>query len=107
MVLPVGNYGVLSGSYTTPLPPSGQDQSVNKAGIVAVEAVLKDARKLAKNLSPEKRAEVEKICDEISKLLEELRELQARGEVHVYNYIGLHAILGYIGNSSILGNFHC
>ena len=57
---------------------------MNKAGIVAVEAVLKDARKLAKNLSPEKRAEVEKICDEISKLLEELRELQARGEVHVY-----------------------
>ena len=54
---------------------------MNKKGLQAVEAVLKDARRIAKTLSPEKRTAVEKICSEIEALARELAELQAKGQV--------------------------
>ena len=54
---------------------------VNKRGIQAVEEVLKEARRLARGLPPEKREAIEKICSEIEALMKELADLQARGEV--------------------------
>ena len=54
---------------------------VNKRGIQAVEEVLKEARRLAKGLPPEKREAIEKICTEIESLMKELAELQANGQV--------------------------
>ena len=47
----------------------------------AVEAVLKDARRIAKSLPVAKRAEIEKICSEIEALAKELADLQAKGLV--------------------------
>lgn len=43
--------------------------------------MLSDARKFAKTLPAEKKAAIEKICSEIESLMQELAELQARGEV--------------------------
>ena len=43
--------------------------------------MLKEARRLARGLPPEKREAIEKICTEIEALMKELAELQARGEV--------------------------
>ena len=60
---------------------TGQDSETDKKGLEAVEAVLRDARRIAKTLSPAKRAEVEKIISEIEALAKELAELQARGLV--------------------------
>lgn len=57
---------------------------MNRAGILAVESVLKEAKRIAKTLSAEKRAAIEKLCAEIDVLSKELAELQARGEVCVY-----------------------
>lgn len=54
---------------------------VNKRGIQAVEEVLKEARRLAKGLPPEKREAIETICSEIESLMKELAELQAQGKV--------------------------
>ena len=54
---------------------------MNRRGIQAVEEVLKEARRLAKGLPPEKREAIEKICTEIEALMKELAELQAKGEV--------------------------
>ena len=54
---------------------------MNKAGLEAVQEVLKEARKLARGLAPDKKAAIEQICDEIDSLMRELAELQARGEV--------------------------
>lgn len=59
----------------------GQDPETDKKGIEAVEAVLKDARRIAKSLPAAKRATVEKICSEIEALTKELADLQARGLV--------------------------
>ena len=61
--------------------PLGADAELNKRGIQAVEEVLKEARRLARGLPPEKREAIEKICTEIEALMKELAELQARGEV--------------------------
>ena len=47
----------------------------------AVEAVLREARRMARGLPAEKRAAIEAICSEIDQLARELAELQARGEV--------------------------
>jgi len=49
----------------------------------AVEAVLKEARKIAKTLAPEQRTVIEQLCSEIEALSKELAGLQARGEVCV------------------------
>jgi len=46
----------------------------------AVEAALKEARKIAKTLAPEQRTVIEQLCSEIEALSKELAELQARGE---------------------------
>ncbi len=46
-----------------------------------MKAVLKDARRLAKGLSSEKKAFIDELCSEIESLAKELEELQARGEV--------------------------
>ena len=43
--------------------------------------MLKEARRLARGLPPEKREAIEKICTEIEALMKELAELQAKGEV--------------------------
>ena len=61
--------------------PLGADAELNRRGIQAVEEVLKEARRLARGLPPEKREAIEKICTEIEALMKELAELQARGEV--------------------------
>jgi len=62
-----------------PLPDG--DAAACKAGLAAVDAVLKDAKRLAKNMSPEKKAAIEKICAEIEELSKELASLQASGQV--------------------------
>ena len=59
----------------------GTDAELNRKGVGAVEAVLKEARKLARSLPPDKRAAIEQLCNEIDALVKELAELQARGEV--------------------------
>ena len=61
--------------------PPGADMEVNKRGIQAVEEVLKEARRLARGLPPEKREAIEKMCTEIEALMTELAELQAKGQV--------------------------
>ena len=43
--------------------------------------MLKEARKLARTLPPEKRAAIEEMCNEIEALMKELADLQARGLV--------------------------
>ena len=48
-----------------------------------MKEVLKDARRLARGLAPEKRAFIEKLCDEIEALSKELADLQAKGLVRV------------------------
>ena len=45
--------------------------------------MLKDARRLAKNMPPAKKAAIEKICAEIDELAKELATLQASGQVRV------------------------
>ena len=60
---------------------AGTDAELNKQGIDAVKAVLKEARKLARTLPPEKRAAIEEMCNEIEALMQELADLQARGLV--------------------------
>ena len=60
---------------------AGADAEVNRQGIEAVKSVLKEARKVARTLSPEKRAAIEAMCDEIEALMQELADLQARGLV--------------------------
>ena len=47
----------------------------------AVEAVLREARAIAKTMSPEKRAYIEQLCSEIEAMAMELAALQAKGEV--------------------------
>ena len=59
----------------------GVDAEVNRQGIEAVKSVLKEARKIARTLSPEKRAAIEEMCNEIEALMQELADLQARGLV--------------------------
>ena len=54
---------------------------VNRRGIQAVEEVLKEARRLARGLPPEKREAIEQMCTEIEALMKELAELQAKGQV--------------------------
>ena len=46
-----------------------------------MQSVLKEAKRFAKTLSPEKRAAIEKLCSEIDELTKELEALQAKGEV--------------------------
>ncbi len=60
---------------------AGTDPVINKKSLEAVEAVLSNARRIAKTLSPEKKAAVEAICSEIEMLMRELAELQANGQV--------------------------
>jgi len=48
--------------------------------------VLKDARRIAKTLSPEKRAVVEQICSEIEAMMRELADLQAKGQVRTTQF---------------------
>ena len=60
---------------------SGADAELNKRGIEAVKSVLKEARKLARTMPPEKRAAIEAMCNEIEALMQELADLQARGLV--------------------------
>ena len=69
------------GFMCVPLYNVGADAELNKRGIQAVEEVLKEARRLARGLPPEKREAIEKICTEIEALMKELAELQAKGEV--------------------------
>ena len=59
------------------------DAEASKAGLASVNAVLKDARRLAKNMPPAKKAAIEKICAEIDELAKELATLQASGQVRV------------------------
>ena len=59
----------------------GGDAAVNKAGLAAVEAVLRDARRLARHMPSAKKAAIEKLCAEIDELAKELAMLQANGEV--------------------------
>ena len=59
----------------------GADAEVNRQGIEAVKSVLKEARKIARTLPPEKRAAIEEMCNEIEALMQELADLQARGLV--------------------------
>ncbi len=54
---------------------------MNKKSLEAVEAVLSNARRIAKTFSPEKKAAVEVICSEIEALMRELVDLQASGQV--------------------------
>ncbi len=54
---------------------------MNKAGLAAVEAVLKDARRMARNMPQAKKAAIEKMCAEIDELAKELAALQASGKV--------------------------
>jgi vinculin len=58
---------------------TGADAEVNRQGIEAVKSVLKEARKIARTLPPEKRAAIEEMCNEIEALMQELADLQARG----------------------------
>lgn len=59
---------------------TGKDHEVNKAGIDAVRSVISEARKIAGTVSPEKRAAIEQICDELDALALELEQLQADGK---------------------------
>ena len=68
------------------LPPSGADAEMNKRGIDAVKGVLKEARKIARTLPPERRAAIEEMCNEIEALMQELADLQARGLVSHGNH---------------------
>ena len=54
---------------------------MNKEGIIAVESMLKDARRMAKGFPPSKKAVIETMCAEIDELAKELAVLQAAGEV--------------------------
>ena len=65
---------------------TGADAEVNRQGIEAVKSVLKEARKIARTLPPEKRAAIEEMCNEIEALMQELADLQARGLVSRYVY---------------------
>ena len=60
---------------------TGADATLNARGIQSVEEVLKEARRLAKGLPPEKREAIENLCSEIESLMKELAELQAKGQV--------------------------
>ena len=60
---------------------TGADAEMNRQGIEAVKSVLKEARKIARTLPPEKRAAIEEMCNEIEALMQELADLQARGLV--------------------------
>ena len=57
---------------------------MNREGILAVENVLKDARRMAKSLPKDKREAIEKLCNEIDELAKELAMLQAKGEVSMW-----------------------
>ena len=46
--------------------------------------MLKEARKIARTLPPEKKAAIEEMCNEIEALMQELADLQARGLVSHY-----------------------
>ena len=59
----------------------GKSKETDEAGIAAVHSVTADARRIAQSFSPQRRTEVEKLCNEIDSLVKELAELQARGEV--------------------------
>lgn len=59
----------------------GQDAALNREGILAVESVLKEARRMAKTLPQDKRAVIEELCTEIDAMVKELAELQAKGLV--------------------------
>lgn len=59
----------------------GANAELNRQGIDAVKSVLKEARKIARTLPPEKRAAIEQMCNEIEALMQELADLQARGLV--------------------------
>lgn len=54
---------------------------MNKAAILALQSVLKEARRTAKGLPSAKKAAIEKMCVEIDELAKELAELQAAGQV--------------------------
>ena len=70
----------------------GKDPETDKQGMEAVEAVLKEARKIAKTLAPEQRTVIEQLCSEIEALSKELAELQARGEVCVCACVHVHIL---------------
>ena len=59
----------------------GTDSETNKAGILAVEAVLEEARRIAKTLAADKRTAIESLCNEIDSLKKELAMLQSSGQV--------------------------
>ena len=77
-------------NYSIPLSSlSGEDVSSKQEGILAAESVLKEAKRIAKTLPPERRKALEDISTEINAMAKELAELEttvgedAKGEVHV------------------------
>ena len=60
---------------------AGTNAQTNKAGIQAVEAVLEEARRIAKTLPADRKAVIEGLCDELESLKKELAMLQSSGQV--------------------------
>ena len=60
---------------------AGTDAKTNKAGIQAVEAVLDEARRIARTLPADRKAVIEGLCDELESLKRELAMLQSSGQV--------------------------
>jgi len=50
----------------------GKTPEANRAGIIAITNLVEEARQLAKSLNPKDRTEIEKLCDEIDALKNEL-----------------------------------
>ncbi|KAL5479938.1 hypothetical protein EMCRGX_G023541 [Ephydatia muelleri] len=59
---------------------TGTNAQTNKAGIQAVEAVLEEARRIAKTLPADRKAVIEGLCDELESLKKELAMLQSSGQ---------------------------
>lgn len=60
---------------------------MNREGILAVESVLKEARRIAKTLPQDKRTAIEELCAEIDAMTKELADLQAQGMVMVLSVL--------------------
>jgi len=58
--------------YCVTISTLGRTPEGNKASIVAITNLVEEARSLAKSLNPKDQTEIEKLCDEIDKLKNEL-----------------------------------
>lgn len=77
---PPGSIGAKIHQAKELLQESGKNKETDEAGILSVTSCTTEARKIAESFSPNRKFEIDKLCDEIDAMAAELAQLQANGQ---------------------------